>query len=105
MILYTTDVPGDATVTQTLGLVYGNSVRAMPVTEDLIARFKNTLGGEIEEYTKLMGQAREQALDRLVSHAAAMGANAVVGLRFASCEIASGAAEMLVYGTAVIVEA
>ena len=104
MKLYTTEAPGEYRVKQSLGLAYGNSVRAMPATDDLIARMKNVLGGEVEEYTKLMGEAREQALDRLIAHAAAMGANAVIGLRFTSCEIAAGAAELLAYGTAVVVE-
>ena len=104
MKLYTTDQPGDHRVKDTLGLVYGSSVRAMPAMDDLIARMKNAVGGEIEEYTKLMAEAREQSLDRLVAHAAAMGATAVVGLRFVSSEIATGAAELLAYGTAVVLD-
>ena len=104
MKLFTTEQPGEHRVKETLGLVYGSSVRAMPAIEDLIARMKNTIGGEIEEYTKLMAEAREQSLDRLVAHAAAMGANGVVGLRFVSSEIATSAAELLAYGTAVILD-
>ena len=104
MKLYTVDRPEDARVVQTLGLVYGNSVRATSVSADLVAKMKNAVGGEIEEYTKLMAEAREQSLDRLAAHAKALGANAIVGVRFASSEIAIGAAELLAYGTAVIIE-
>lgn len=104
MKLFTTDAPGDARVVQTLGLVSGSSVRALPAGQDIVALMKNAVGGEIEEYTKLLAQAREQALDRLRAHAEALGANAVVGLRFASSEIALGAAELLAYGTAAVTE-
>ncbi len=103
MTLYTVDHPTDVRIVQTLGLVYGNSVRAVSTSADIVAKLKNAVGGEIEEYTKLMAEAREQSLDRMAAHAKARGANAIVGVRFASSEIATGAAELLAYGTAVVV--
>ena len=101
MILCTTDdVPGRE-ISETIGLVRGSTVRAAHAGTDVQAWLKNLVGGEIEEYTKLMAEAREQALDRLEAEARARGADAVVGLHFSNCEIATGAAEFLVYGTAV----
>lgn len=101
MILTTTDeIPGQKIVT-TIGLVRGSAVRAAHFGQDVMAKLKNLVGGELLEYTKLMAEAREQALDRMQAEAAARGANAVVGVRFASAEIDDGAAEVLAYGTAV----
>jgi uncharacterized protein YbjQ (UPF0145 family) len=101
MILVTShDIVGREIVS-TIGLVRGSAVRARHLGKDILAVFKNMVGGEIEEYTKLMAEAREQALDRLSAQAKEMGADAVCGLRFTSSEIAQGAAEVLVYGTAV----
>lgn len=101
MILTTTDsVPG-RTILSTIGVVRGNTVRAAHLKSDVTAWMKNLVGGEVHEYTKLMAESREQALDRLESHALAKGADAIVGLRFVTCEIAEGAAEFLAYGTAV----
>lgn len=101
MIVVTTDVvPGKQTL-QTIGIVRGNTVRAAHAGQDMAAWFKNVVGGEIEEYTKLLAESREQALDRMIAEAAARGANAVVGVRFVTSEIASGCAELLAYGTAV----
>ena len=101
MILATTDhLPGRAP-TAVLGLVRGSSVRAAHALADLDARLKNLAGGELHEYTAILAQAREQALDRMVEQARLLGADAVVGIRFASSEIAVGAAEFLAYGTAV----
>lgn len=100
--LYTTDdVPGRR-ILRPLGLVRGSSVRARHIGRDVGAFFQNLVGGEVEDYTKLLGEAREQALDRMAAEARALGADAVVALRFAGTEIASGAAEVLVYGTAVV---
>jgi uncharacterized protein YbjQ (UPF0145 family) len=101
MILTTTDLVPGQEVVETLGLVRGSAVRAMHVGRDVMAKLKNMVGGELTEYTKLLAEAREQALDRMSSEAAARGANAVVGLRFASSEVSDGAAEVLCYGTAV----
>ena len=104
MILTTSDeIPGHA-ITDTIGLVKGNAVRARHLGKDITALFKNMVGGELDEYTKLLAESREQAIDRMVSDAKSKGADAVVALRFASSEISAGAAEVLVYGTAVKLE-
>ena len=104
MMLTTTHTIHHQKIVKTLGLVRGNTIRARNIGKDLIAELKQIVGGEIEGYTKLMAEAREQALDRLVAEAESMGANAVVGLRFSTSEVMTHAAEILVYGTAVIVE-
>lgn len=104
MMLVTTDeVPGH-TIRKVHGLVYGVTVRGGHAGHDVNAMLKNLVGGEIEEYTKLIAEAREQALDRLVRHAETKGANAVVALRFTTSEVADGAAEFMSYGTAVTIE-
>ena len=105
MIVVTTAEISGTRVVRTLGLVRGNTIRARHLGKDIMAIFRNMAGGEIHEYTKMLAEAREQAIDRLVEDAEALGANAVVGLRFQTSMIQSGAAEMLCYGTAVIVEA
>jgi len=87
-----------------LGLVRGNTIRARHVGRDIVAALRNLAGGEVLEYTKLLAEAREQAVDRMLEEAAALGANAVIGVRFGTSMIMSGAAEMLCYGTAVVVE-
>jgi uncharacterized protein YbjQ (UPF0145 family) len=101
MILCTTETIPGREIRETIGLVRGSTVRAAHAGRDVQAWLKNLVGGEIEEYTKLLAEAREQALDRLTAEARAAGADAVVGLQFSSCEITSGAAELLAYGTAV----
>lgn len=88
-------------VSKTLGLVRGNTIRARHVGKDIVAAFKNMVGGEIEEYTKMMAEAREQALDRMVAEAKTLGADAVVDVRFGTSYVMQSAAEILVYGTAV----
>lgn len=104
MILCTSDtVPGRAIV-ETVGLVRGSSVRSAHVGRDVLAKLKNLVGGEISEYTKLLAESREQALDRMVEEARARGADAIIGLRFMSSDIGDDAAEMLAYGTAVRLE-
>lgn len=101
MILVTTEqVPGRA-IAGLVGFVRGSSVRGCALPGDVEAGVQNLVGGEIAPYTKLFAEAREQALDRLVAQARAQGADAIVALRFCSSEIASGAAEILAYGTAV----
>ncbi|MCY3004254.1 MAG: YbjQ family protein [Planctomycetota bacterium] len=104
MIVVTTDSVEGRRVIETLGMVRGNTVRAAHFGRDLGAFFKNLVGGEVEEYTKLLAESREQALDRMIAEATARGANAVVGLRFVTSEIAAGCAELLAYGTAVRIE-
>jgi uncharacterized protein YbjQ (UPF0145 family) len=87
-----------------LGLVQGSSIRARHVGKDLTAAFKNITGGEVTEYTKLMAESREQALDRMRESAAQLGANAVIGVRFVTTSVMQHASELLAYGTAVIME-
>jgi uncharacterized protein YbjQ (UPF0145 family) len=101
MITSTTDTLPGREIVEVLGLVRGNTVRARHVGKDIGAFFKNLVGGEIEEYTKLLAESREQSLDRMDAEATALGADAIVGLRFATSLIAQGAAEFLCYGTAV----
>ncbi len=91
-------------VVKTLGLVKGNTIRARHFGRDIMAGLKNLVGGEIEEYTKMMAESREQALDRMVSDAKALGANAVVDVRFSTSYIMGMAAEILAYGNAVVLE-
>ncbi len=97
------DIPG-MTITETKGIVYGNSVRARNVGRDITAAFRNIVGGEVPEYAKLMAESRAEALDRMAQRAEEMGANAVVALRFSTSVVMSGAAELLAYGTAVVAE-
>ncbi len=104
MLIVTTDsVPGKKVV-KSLGLVRGSSVRARHLGRNITAAFRNIVGGEVPEYTQLMAQSREHALHRMQEEAEGLGANAVVGIRFMTSMVMSGAAEMLAYGTAVIVE-
>ncbi len=103
MIVTTNEIPGKRIV-KTLGLVRGNTIRCRSIVRDITAFLKHFVGGEIEDYTKLFGESREQALDRMIEEAHALQANAIVGHRFASSEIMAGAAELLAYGTAVWVE-
>jgi uncharacterized protein YbjQ (UPF0145 family) len=92
-------------ITRSLGLVYGNTIRARHVGKDILAGLKNLVGGEIQEYTKLMGEAREQAIDRLIAAATQRGANAFVSVGFSTAYIMNSASEILVYGDAVVLEA
>ena len=102
MILVTSDeVPGRK-IERVLGLVRGNTIRARHIGKDIMAHLRNAAGGEVHEYTKMMAEAREQSIDRMVEEAEALGANAVVALRFQTAEIMKGAAEMMCYGTAVV---
>jgi uncharacterized protein YbjQ (UPF0145 family) len=103
MILSTTfDVPG-RTIAQNLGIARGNVVRGRSIGRNIVASFRMLVGGEIHEYTKLMAESREQALDRLIEHATSLGADAVIGLRFNATEAGAQtpATEVLAYGTAV----
>jgi uncharacterized protein YbjQ (UPF0145 family) len=104
MIVTTTgSIPGKRIV-RTLGLVRGNTIRARHVGRDIVAGLRNIVGGEISEYTKLFAEAREQSLDRMVAEARGLGANAIVELRFTTSMVMNAAAELLAYGTAVVVE-
>ena len=91
-------------IVETLGLVRGNTIRARNVGKDIVAVIKNLVGGEIEEYTKMMGEAREQALSRMMDQAAELGADAVTDVRFTTSVVMGGAAEMLAFGNAVLLE-
>ncbi len=104
MIVTTTDTIEGRQVTDVMGLVRGNSVRARHVGRDLLAGLRNLVGGEVQEYTKLLAESREEAIQRMVERAEAMGANAVLGTRFITASIMGGAAEILAYGTAAKVE-
>ena len=104
MIIVTSSEIAGKKIVKTLGLVRGNTIRARHVGKDILAGFKNILGGEIEEYTKLMAEAREQALDRMSQAAEEIGANAVVDVRFSTSYIMGAASEILAFGTAVAVE-
>jgi uncharacterized protein YbjQ (UPF0145 family) len=104
MLLSTTEVVAGHRVVRTLGLVRGNTVRVRNVGADILAAFRNLVGGEIDQYTRMLGQAREQALDRMRAEALALGANSVICVRFTTSTVMQGAAEILAYGTAAIVE-
>jgi uncharacterized protein YbjQ (UPF0145 family) len=104
MIVVTTENITGRKMVRSLGIVKGNTVRACHVGEDLMAFMKNLVGGELGEYTEVIAQAREQAIDRMIEEAKTLGANAVVGLRFSTFYVTHGAAEIMAYGTAVVVE-
>lgn len=104
MIIVTTEEVSGKTIKKHLGIVRGNTIRARHLGRDIMALLRHIVGGEIRDYTKMMAEAREQALDRMVEEARSLGANAVVGLRFSTSMIMQGAAEIIAYGTAVILE-
>lgn len=103
IVVTTADVAGSR-VTETLGMVRGSSIRSRHIGRDVIARLRNLTGGEVREYTKVLAEAREQAIDRMVEEAQALGADAIVAVRFQTSEVMTGAAELLCYGTAVRLE-
>jgi len=104
MILSTTETIKGKKIVQTLGLAKGNTIRARHIGRDILALFRNIVGGEIYDYTKLLAESREQSLDRMSADARRLGANAVVCVRFSTSVLMGGAAELLAYGTAVVVE-
>jgi uncharacterized protein YbjQ (UPF0145 family) len=104
MYLSSTNTVHGKRIVKHLGLVKGNTVRARHLGRDILAILRNIIGGEISDYTKLMAEAREQALDRMIEDARSMGGNAVLHVEFGTAEIMGAAAEILVYGTAVVVE-
>jgi uncharacterized protein YbjQ (UPF0145 family) len=103
MLVTTGEIPGK-TIIKTLGLVRGNTIRARHIGRDISAVLKNIVGGEITDYTKMMAESREQALDRMIEEAEGMGANAIIGVRVTTSMIMQSASEILAYGTAVVVE-
>jgi len=104
LIITTSDQIEGKKVTKTIGLVRGSTIRARHLGRDIMAGLRSLVGGEIVDYTKMMAEAREQALQRMVEDAEKKGANAVVGMRFSTSMIMSNASEILAYGTGVVVE-
>lgn len=104
MIISTMDHIEDKKIVRHIGLVKGNTIRARHVGRDIMAGLRNIVGGEIGDYTKMMAESREQALDRMVEDAVKQGANAILQVRFATSMVMQSASEMLAYGTAVVVE-
>jgi len=104
MIVTTTDKIEGKQIVKTLGLVRGSTIRARHIGHDVMAGLRNIVGGEITDYTKMLAQSREQAIQRMVQEAEGMGANAIVGTRFVTSMVMSGASELLAYGTAVVIE-
>ncbi len=101
MIYVTTETVGGKDIESSIGTVRGSTVRARNIGRDIFAGLKNIVGGEISEYTKLLADAREQAIKRMLEDAESLGADAVVNVRFTTSQVMQGAAEMLAYGTAV----
>ncbi len=104
MIIVTTENIPNYEVKEVLGPVFGLTVRARGLGKDIVASLKGLIGGEINQYTEMLEDARKQAIDRMVKNAATMGANAIVMMRFDSGEIGQSMSEIIAYGTAVIVE-
>ncbi len=101
MTLTTTSTIPGREIAASLGIARGNTIRARHVGRDILAGLRTLVGGEIGDYTKLMAESREQALARMIEHAEAMGADAVVGVRVTTAMVMQGASELLAYGTAV----
>jgi uncharacterized protein YbjQ (UPF0145 family) len=104
MIITTSNDITGKRIVKTLGLVKGNTIRARHIGRDIMALLRHIVGGEVTDYTKMMAESREQALDRMSQEARELGANAIISLRFSTSFIMAGAAEILAYGTAVVVE-
>ncbi|MBW8016309.1 MAG: YbjQ family protein [Planctomycetes bacterium] len=104
MLLTTTESIEGKKIVKTIGLVKGNTIRARHIGRDIMAGLRNLIGGEVTEYTKMMAESREQALDRMIEDAQSKGANAVIQMRFATSMVMQSASEILAYGTAVVVE-
>jgi len=104
MIVVTTPTVPEKIVVQTVGLVSGNAIRARHVGKDILAGLRAIVGGEIHEYGKLLAESREQAVDRMMSKAVNLGANGIVSMRFSTSVVMGGAAEVMAYGTAVILK-
>lgn len=101
MIVVTTEQIEGKKITETLGLARGSTIRARHMGRDIMAGLRNIVGGEVKEYTVMLAQAREEAMQRMIEQAEKMGANAIVGTRFVTSMVMSGASEMVAYGTAV----
>jgi len=103
-VVTTTEYLPGYRIKKVLGMVSGSVVRARHLGRDILAGLKNIVGGEIKEYTELLAQSRDEAIKRMVEKAKGLGANAVIGVRFTTSAVMSGAAEVVAYGTAVVVE-
>lgn len=101
MIVVNTDFVPGREITEVLGLVKANTIRAKHLGKDIMAGLRNIVGGELTEYTEMLSESREQALQRMIKEAEKLGADAVINVRFMTSSVAQGAAEILVYGTAV----
>jgi uncharacterized protein YbjQ (UPF0145 family) len=104
MILASTENIAGKKIVRTIGLVKGNTIRARHVGRDIAAVLRNIVGGEIKDYTKMIAESREQAIDRMIEDAREKGGNAIIMVRFTTSSMMQGAAELLCYGTAVVVE-
>ena len=104
MIIITSERVEGKTITKTIGMVKGSTIRARHVGRDIMASLRGLVGGEISEYTKMMAEAREEALQRMTEDAEKQGANAIIGMRFTTSMVMQNASEILAYGTAVVVE-
>ena len=104
MIITTSEQVEGKKIVRTIGWVKGNTIRARHLGRDIMAGFRAMVGGEVTEYTKMMAEAREQAIQRMVEDAEKQGANAIIGMRFTTSMIMGGASEILAYGTSVVVE-
>jgi len=103
LVVTSPDIPG-RTIIKTFGIVRGSSIRARHIGKDIIAGLRNIVGGEIHEYGKLLAESREQALDRMTKNAEEIGGNAVISMQFTTSVLMGGAAEMMAYGTAVVIK-
>ena len=104
MLLSNLEILPDKKVVKHLGLVQGSTVRAKHAGKDIMSGFKNILGGELQAYTELMQEAREEAIERMIAQAKDINANAILNIRFATSSVTQGAAELFAYGTAVVIE-
>ena len=104
MMMTTSNQVDGQTITKTIGVVKGSTIRAKHIGKDIMAGFRNLAGGEITEYTQMMAEAREEAVKRMTEDATKQGANAIVGMRFATSMVMQNAAEVLAYGTGVVVD-
>ena len=104
MLISNIEVIPDKRIVEHLGLVQGSTVRAKHMGKDFLSGLKNIVGGELTAYTELLQESRQEAINRMSDQAAAIGANAVINVRFATSAIAAGASEILAYGTAVLLE-
>ena len=101
MRMTTQDYFADYQITETLGIVTGNTIRARHIGKDILAAFRSIVGGEVSEYTKMLAESREQAIDRMIEDAKSKEADGIVGMKFTTSAILQGSAELLAYGTAV----